>query len=205
MRKTSELPGKAAPLSCARPVNYAGHCAYRFFDRLFRPLVFTTHLQSIVPSGTRNRSFLFGVACAGILLLFSARTDAAIRYEVSLAHPEQHLFNVSMEIPAVQGELKLQMAAWNALYESRDFSSHVQQVEAFAGGRKIAIEKLDKLTLEVKATGAVTVKYATFWDDPGPFNTQLNPEHAFMNPAMILLYIPDRRAERCELSLESVP
>jgi len=140
-----------------------------------------------------------------MLLLFSARTEAAIRYEVSLAHPEQHLFHVSMEIPDVHGELKLQMAAWNALYEIRDFSSHVQQVEAFAGGRKIAIEKLDKLTWEVKATGAVTVKYATFWDDPGPFNTQLNPEHAFINPAMILLYIPDRRSETCELSLDSVP
>jgi predicted metalloprotease with PDZ domain len=159
----------------------------------------------MVPSGTRNRSFLFGVACAGILLLFSARTDAAIRYEVSLAHPEQHLFHVSMEIPDVRGELKLQMAAWNALYEIRDFSSHVQQVEAFADGQKVAVEKLDKLTWQVEATGTVTVKYATFWDDPGPFNTQLNPEHAFINPAMILLYVPARRTEPCELSLNSVP
>jgi len=205
MRKTSELPGKAAPLSCARPVNYAGHCAYRFFDRLFRPFVLTTHQQSEVPSGTTNRSFLFGVACAGILLLFSARTEAAIRYEVSLAHPEQHLFHVSMEIPDVQGELKLQMAAWNALYEIRDFSSHVQQVEAFANGQKVVVEKLDKLTWQVEATGTVTVKYATFWDDPGPFNTQLNSDHAFINPAMILLYAPDRRTEPCELSLNSVP
>ena len=186
-------------------MNYTGHCADRFFDRLFRALVLTTHLQSIVPSGARNRSFHCGVACAGILLLFSARTDAAVRYEVSLAHPEQHLFHVSMEIPDVQGELKLQMAAWNALYEIRDFSSHVQQVEAFANGQKVAVEKLDKLTWQVEATGTVTVKYATFWDDPGPFNTQLNPDHAFINLAMILLYIPDRRAEPCELSLKSVP
>ena len=181
------------------------HCAFRSSDHPFRPPVLTTHRRSTSPCRAGNPSSLFAVFSVGMLLLFSARTDAAIRYEVSLAHPEQHLFHVSMEIPDVQGELKLQMAAWNALYEIRDFSSHVQQVEAFAGGRKIAIEKLDKLTWEVKATGAVTVKYATFWDDPGPFNTQLNPEHAFINPAMILLYIPDRRAERCELSLDSVP
>lgn len=205
MRKTSELPGKAAPLCCAHPVNDTGHCAYRFFDRLFRPLVLTTRQQSNVPTGTKNRSFLSGVACAGLLLLFSARADAAIRYEVSLAHPEQHLFHISMEVPDVQGELKLQMAAWNALYEIRDFSSHVQQVEAFANGQKVAVEKLDKLTWQVEATGTVTVKYATFWDDPGPFNTQLNPDHAFINPAMILLYAPDRRTEPCELSLNSVP
>ena len=138
-------------------------------------------------------------------LFLVGRSDAAIRYQVSLAHPEQHLFRVSLEIPGVKGELKLQMAAWNALYEIRDFSSHVQQVEAFSDGQKVAIEKLDKLTWRVKAVGTVTVKYATFWDDPGPFNTQLNSEHAFINPAMILLYVPDRRTEKCELSLNPVP
>ena len=56
------------------------------------------------------------------------------------------------------------------------------------------IEKLDKLTWDVHASGSVTINYATFWDDPGPFNTQLNQEHAFLNPAMILLYVPERRA-----------
>ena len=55
---------------------------------------------------------------------------AAIRYEVSLAHPEQHLFRVTMEIPEVSGTVTVQMPAWNALYQIRDFSSHVQQVEA---------------------------------------------------------------------------
>jgi len=110
-----------------------------------------------------------------------------------------------MEIPDVHGELTLQMPAWNALYQIRDFSSHVQQVEAFADGQKIAIEKLDKLTWQVKASGTITVKYATFWDDVGPFNSQLNAEHAFINPAMILLYVPDRRGETCLIGLTEVP
>ena len=110
-----------------------------------------------------------------------------------------------MEVPDVQGNLKLQMAAWNALYEIRDFSSHVQQVEAYANGQRVDIEKLDKLTWQVKATGTVTVKYATFWDDTGPFNSQLNAEHAFINPAMILLYVPDRRTEKSTVSLLEVP
>jgi predicted metalloprotease with PDZ domain len=150
-------------------------------------------------------AFLHSAALLFCCLLFSGRACAAIRYQVSLARPEQHLFHVSMEIPDVQGELQLQMAAWNALYEIRDFSSHVQQVEAFANGQKVPIEKLDKLTWQVKAAGTVTVKYATFWDDPGPFNTQLNSDHAFINPAMILLYVPDRRAEQTSVSLQDLP
>jgi len=106
-----------------------------------------------------------------------------------------------MEVPDVQGELKVQMAAWNALYEIRDFSSHVEQVEAFANGQPTAIEKIDKLTWRVQATGTVTIKYATFWDDIGPFNSQLNSEHAFINPAMVLMYAPERRAENVTLLL----
>ena len=140
-----------------------------------------------------------------VSLLCSPGASGAVRYTVSLAHPEQHLFRVSMEVPEVRGEVKLQMAAWNALYEIRDFSSHVQQVEAYADGQRVDIEKLDKLTWRVKASGTVTVKYATFWDDVGPFNSQLNTEHAFINPAMILLYVPERRAEQSSIVLRDVP
>src|SRR5215472_7072453 len=135
-------------------------------------------------------------------LLATGSTRAAIRYEVSLAHPEQHLFHVKMEVPDVQGEVKLQMAAWNALYEIRDFSSHVQQVEASVDGRRVPVEKLDKLTWDVRAK--VTIRYATFWDDSGPFNSQLNTEHAFINPAMILLYVPDRRTEESSIVLRDL-
>jgi len=140
-----------------------------------------------------------------VFCLFLARpASAAIRYTVSLAHPEQHLFHVSVEVPNVKDELELQMAAWNALYQIRDFSSHVQQVEAYANGQRATIEKLDKLTWRIKGSGTIVVKYDTFWDDTGPFNSQLNTEHAFINPAMILLYVPDRRAEKCGIELLDV-
>jgi len=140
-----------------------------------------------------------------VLVFFAQASRAEIRYAVSLAHPEQHLFHVSVEIPDVKDDLKLQMAAWNALYEIRDFSSHVQRVQAFIGGKSVPIEKLDKLTWHVKGSGTITVRYDTFWDDPGPFNSQLNEEHAFINPAMILLYVPERRAEKSTVTLQDVP
>jgi predicted metalloprotease with PDZ domain len=144
-------------------------------------------------------------AALGLSLLFIGRASAAIRYEVSLARPEQHLFHVKMEVPDVKDEVKLQMAAWNALYEIRDFSSHVQQVQAFVNGQSANIEKLDKLTWRVQGSGTITLKYDTFWDDVGPFNSQLNSEHAFTNPAMILMYVPDRRLEESSILLEDVP
>jgi predicted metalloprotease with PDZ domain len=156
---------------------------------------------------TRNH---FAIRLAASVLfstcfLLAHPTKAEIRYAVSLAHPEQHLFHVTVEVPDVKDHLDLQMAAWDALYEIRDFSSHVQRVTASTNGRDVAIEKLDKLTWRVQGSGTVKVSYDTFWDDSGPFSSQLNLEHAFINPAMILLYVPGRRAEECEVTIGTMP
>ncbi len=110
-----------------------------------------------------------------------------------------------MTIPDVADEVIVRMPAWNALYQVRDFSSHVQQVEAFAGPKKAFIEKTDKQTWRIKGTGTIKINYATYWDEVGPFASQLNSEHAFINPAMILLYVPERRSESVTLSFPNLP
>ena len=136
---------------------------------------------------------------------FSFPTRATIRYEVSLAHPEQHLFHVTMTIPDVHGSVAVQIPAWNALYQVRDFSSHVREVQAFAGEQRVGVAKTDKQTWKITADGAVTVTYTTFWDEPGPFATQLSEEHAFINAAMILFYVPERRNEEVSTIFVDVP
>jgi predicted metalloprotease with PDZ domain len=130
---------------------------------------------------------------------------ATIAYEISLDKPSQHLFHITMTIPDVHGELQLQMPAWNALYEIRDFSSRVQRVEAFSGSQALSAEKVDKLTWRIHGDGAVTVRYAIYWDSAGPFASQLNDEHAFINPAMVLMYVRDRRSEDISLVFRDVP
>ncbi len=130
---------------------------------------------------------------------------AEIQYIISLAHPEAHLFHVTMTVPNVHDHADLQMAAWDALYQIRDFSSHVERVSATIDGQSAPIEKLDKLTWRVTGTGAVAISYDTFWDDTGPFNSQLNAEHAFINPAMLLLYVPDRSKEACTVTFADLP
>lgn len=97
------------------------------------------------------------------------------------------------------------MAAWNALYEIRDFAGHVQQVSATSESSPLPIQKLDKQTWQITGSGTITVSYDTFWDEPGPFSSQLNAEHAFFNPAMILMYVPDRRSEEVMVNLAETP
>jgi predicted metalloprotease with PDZ domain len=152
------------------------------------------------------RPFLFfRFIFAAILLAFLCNhAGATIRYRVSLDHPERHIFHVSMEIPDVSEEVTVQMPAWNALYQIRDFSAHVREVQAFAGSDPAAFDKLDKQTWRIIGNGTITVRYSTYWDEPGPFATQLNGEHAFINPAMILMYVPKRRAEEVKLDLNDI-
>lgn len=130
---------------------------------------------------------------------------STIRYEFSLEHPERHLFHVVMVVPNVRGDLTVQMPAWNALYQIRDFANHVQDVEAEDERGRLPIEKLDKQTWHINGSGEIKVSYSIYWDEAGPFATQLNQEHAFINPAMIFPYVPDRRHEAVSVLMRDVP
>ena len=154
---------------------------------------------------SRTRLLTPASLCLFFVLTFSSSTTATIQYAVLLDHPERHLFHVTMTIPDVTGEVLVRMPAWNALYQIRDFSSHVQQVEAFAGSERAFTEKVDKQTWRIKGTGTIKISYATYWDEAGPFASQLNSEHAFINPAMILFYVQARRSENVMLSIPNPP
>jgi predicted metalloprotease with PDZ domain len=151
----------------------------------------------------------------GLLALASAApAGATIRYDISLAHPAQHQFHVATTIPGVKGSVVVQMPAWNALYQIRDFAYRVSDFRATDASRNaLPVRRLDKQTwrIEVPAgglaggQGEIRIEYASFWDDPGPFGTQLSDEHAFLNLAMVLCYIPERRGEDTLLHFGDIP
>lgn len=147
-------------------------------------------------SSFSRAAVLFSLLGFPILTHTAAPPDGKdiIRYEVSL-DPEHHLFRVAMSVPRVASEVTIQMPAWNALYQIRDFSSHVRGLEANGQQGPMPAEKVDKQTWRIHGSGTIEIHYATYWDEPGPFATQLNVEHAFINPAMIFPYVENRRAE----------
>jgi predicted metalloprotease with PDZ domain len=69
-----------------------------------------------------------------------------------------------MYIRDVHGSVTLQMPAWNALYQIRDFSAHVQNVQFGNGFHPQQAEKVDKQTWRVQGDGMVVVNYAAYWD-----------------------------------------
>ncbi len=153
----------------------------------------------------RTRVWLRAALLAAVFY-FASPAQATISYTVSLSHPERHIFGVTMRIPNVRDQVTVRMPAWNALYQIRDFSSHMMQVAAKdEDGHPLPMRMLDKQTWSIPANGTVAVTYPILWDDPGPFGTQLSVDHAFLNFAMMLLYVPDRRAEDTRVAFEDMP
>ena len=168
-----------------------------------------------------NSRTVYRLACLGaFVFLFAARPAAAtIHYKISLKNPEEHCFQVTMTIPRPASGMKVAIPAWNAVYEVRDFAYRVRDVEASSltesgtPGEKLAIRKLDKQTWEIRSAQVAndgglsswTVRYSITWDEPGPFTSQLNSKHAFVNFAEVLMYIPDRRGEDVAVAFDDVP
>src|SRR5277367_3892950 len=120
-------------------------------------------------------------ALALTLLFFARPAGATIGYHISLKNPEQHLFHVSMEIPAqaADQEIIVALPAWNALYQVRDFSYRVRDVRArnsaAAAATPLPVRMLDKQTWKISlaasdtgagaAARATTLDYSIEWDD----------------------------------------
>jgi predicted metalloprotease with PDZ domain len=138
---------------------------------------------------------------------FAADVSPAVRYEVSLAHPEQHLVHVRILLPPGPDDPEMQLPVWNALYQVRDFSQHINWIRARgSSGQLLAVRLVDKSRWRLAgAQGGAEIEYEIAADDPGPYGAQLNPQHAFFNLAEILMYAVDRRASPIQLRFTDVP
>jgi predicted metalloprotease with PDZ domain len=144
-------------------------------------------------------------ACVALLCCAALPAHATISYTVSLANRDQHRFHVTMVVPNATGDVTVRMAAWNALYQIRDFAYRVSSFAAHDDSGAVAAVKLDKDTWSIVARGTLTIDYDTDWNDTGPFACQLDSAHAFINPAMILMYVPERRGEDTRIGFTGAP
>lgn len=163
-----------------------------------------THSRLIAPACR-----LYRLSSAALFTLLLAAASAAgqsqspVAYNVSLADPAHHIVRVTMVLPPGADEQQIQLPAWNALYEVRDFSQYVLTVNA--GSHPLV--KVDKSTWAVSgAAQGATITYDIFADSPGPFGAQLNEHHAFFSLAEILMYPAGHTRDlECRVNFSQVP
>ncbi len=112
-----------------------------------------------------------------------------------------------MEVPDVDGSIELDMPAWNGLYQIRDFASRIEELRATtAAGAAVALTRVTPHSWRVgPVSGTVVLDYSILWDEPSPFSSDVNDQHAFINPATVLLYPAARRAEDVSLEFTGIP
>lgn len=138
------------------------------------------------------------------LLAVAATAQEPVRYTVALA-PAQNYLQVTTQFPRRDtAPMEVRLPVWNALYQVRDFAQFVTGFQAAGAAR---VEKIEKSAWRVSASapGAVTVSYRVFCDRPGPFGTQVDMRHAFINPAQVLVYSDQHRAAPVELRFAELP
>jgi predicted metalloprotease with PDZ domain len=170
----------------------------------------------------QRRFFLSTVVFVSILLVADPAMNAVTRvtcnspvsvqqqpteYFISLADNPNHVAHVSIRFPQVHGTITLDMPVWNALYQVRDFAADIENVRAFdASGRTTAVTAVKTSEWQmIPPAGCAVVEYDIHLAAAGPFGAELNPEHAFFNWAMVLMYSPATRAQSMSVQLLDVP
>ena len=153
---------------------------------------------------------------ATIALLIPRPAGATIQYRVSLHEPGSHHFHVTMTVPVEGSGVVTALPAWNALYRIRDFSQRVGSIGGVCRGlTAVPLDTLqvDKDTWHFSLKGPcrpgdhneLEIDYVIEWNSLGPFNSQLDSRHAFMNLAEILMYVPERRSEEASVEFVDLP
>lgn len=140
--------------------------------------------------------------CAMLLPLPLFAASPVISYVIDLTHPDSHLAGVTMTVPQAHAGTEIQFPAWNALYQIRDFVRNVQNLRAQCSGKTLTLTPVDVNTWAVRGTACspLTVSYQVYANEAGVFSSQVISDHAFINLAEMLFYVPDQRDRRDGLS-----
>ena len=144
-----------------------------------------------------------------LLLLVSVSALAAppVDYYVTLVNSKLHVVHVRIHLSGTSAERDVQLPAWNALYQIRDFAQNVRSVRARdAANNELPVRKLDKTTWRIShAESGAEVEYDIYLDQPGPFGAQYNSDHAFFNLAQVLMYPLDARDSQMTVTFIGLP
>ena len=142
-----------------------------------------------------------------IFVSLAAVAAPPVDYYVTLLNAKQHVVHVRIHLSGTSAERDVQLPAWNALYQIRDFAQNVRSVHARdAGNNELPVRKLDKTTWRIShAESGAEVEYDIYLDQPGPFGAQYNSEHAFFNLAQVLMYPLDARDSQMTVTFVGLP
>ncbi|HZH05880.1 MAG TPA: PDZ domain-containing protein [Lautropia sp.] len=131
-----------------------------------------------------------------------------IHYTIRPSDPNAHLFEVSLCIadPSREGQ-RLRLPVWiPGSYMIREFSRHLEGVEATVRDLKVGLSKISKNTwlcgpLPAAARGPLQVSYRVYAWDLSVRAAHLDASHGFFNGTSVFLAVEGREAEPCSVDI----
>ncbi|MDT8989722.1 peptidase M61 [Curvibacter sp. APW13] len=115
---------------------------------------------------------------------------APVQYQVECADLHAHLYAVTMTVEAPNAMQTLRLPVWiPGSYMVREFSKHVQELQARQGGKPVALQQLDKCSWQVACQpGApLTLQYRVYAFDNSVRTAWLDSARGFFNGTSLLL------------------
>lgn len=117
-----------------------------------------------------------------------------IDYQVAMPQPQNHLFEVTLQISNYSSELlDLKLPVWTpGSYLVREYAKHLQDFEAISGEESLTWRKVSKnhWQVETKNLPQITVKYRIFANELTVRTNHLDSSHGYFNGAATFFRIP---------------
>ena len=115
---------------------------------------------------------------------------AAVHYRVECADLHAHLYTVTLTLERPARKQTLRLPVWiPGSYMVREFSKHLQELQARQGDKPVAVRQLDKCSwqLDNKAGSPLTLRYRVYAFDNSVRTAWLDRARGFFNGTSLLL------------------
>lgn len=137
---------------------------------------------------------LGATAVLGLLGSAPALAAPALRYVLSMPAPQTHYFEVEMQLSGFSGRsTDVKMPVWApGSYLVREFAKNVEGFGAQAGGKELAVEKINKNTWRITHAGQkdFAVRYRVYANELSVRTSFIDASHGYLNGTSVFMY-PD--------------
>ena len=128
----------------------------------------------------------------------------ALRYRVEALNHRAHLFAITLEIDRPAARQKLALPVWiPGSYLVREFSQHLQNLQASQGGQPLPVKQLDKHRWQVDNDGQHTLclRWEVYAFDASVRTAFLDVTRGFFNATSLCLMVAGREDEAHALDI----
>ncbi len=122
----------------------------------------------------------------------SKQPTSAVHYRIELADLHAHLFRVTLTIAQPQAQQRVALPVWiPGSYLVREFSKHLQRLQARQGGKAVALQQLDKCSWQIDCAPRrpLVLSYEVYAYDNSVRTAWLDATRGFFNGTSLCLRV----------------